>query len=122
MSEAVQPTRSRNTILAALETFRRLEGPRPLHLFILFLYICENEGLTVTELAELAQSSVASTARLVKVMAGEAPDPRPELHLVEYRSERSDARVKLLYLSNAGRTLMRRLDEIIRRPVLITTA
>src|SRR3569623_3502701 len=63
--------RERNTILAALELLRATGAPRVFHTLLLFLYVCENEGLTVSELAFVAGMHVTTTARLVKALAGE---------------------------------------------------
>jgi hypothetical protein len=75
--------RERDCLLAALELFRGIDIPSSLTTLILFLYVCENEGLNVTELALAGRMGVASTARLVKTLAGEASSaPLPPEHVL----------------------------------------
>ncbi len=112
MSEgsAVTHPRRRDTILAAIEAFREESLPRSLTGLMLFLYICENEGLTVSELAHVARVHVAMSARIVKTMAGEAHETplAPERVIFELRSSPEDKRLKLIYLTERGRQIRAR--------------
>ena len=67
--------RTRSTMLEGLELFRAVGAPRPFSSLILFLYACENEGLTFTELASLSGIHVATSSRLIKALAGSPCEP-----------------------------------------------
>ena len=117
MSEgfAAPPARRRDTILAALEAFREENLPRSLTGLLLFLYICENEGLTVSELAHVARVHVAMAARIVKTMAGEAHETplQPDRVIFELRNSPEDKRLKLIYLTERGLMIRARLEQLI---------
>jgi len=112
---AVAGRRERNSLLQALEVFRRLEIPRSFHALILYLYVCENEGLNVSELAYVAGLQVATTARLVKVLAGDLPEePLKDGHaLFEFQTSPEDRRLKFVHLTERGRALREELEGII---------
>ncbi len=114
-SEVLTPARRRDTILAAIEAFREEELPRSLSSLMMFLYICENEGLTVSELAFVARVPVAKAARIVKMLAGEATEAplAPERALFECRSSSQDRRLKFVYLAPRGRQICDRLEGLI---------
>lgn len=115
--------RGRNSVLEALETFRALNTPRAFHGMILFLYVCENEGLNVSELAYVADMQVATTARVVNILSGEGDESAlpPEEALFEFRTSTEDRRLKFVHLSERGRQLRDRVERIIAQanPVLI---
>jgi DNA-binding MarR family transcriptional regulator len=123
MNEAVGGVRRRNCILEALELFRAryaLVTVRPL---IVFLYVCENEGLNVSELAHVSDMSVSVAARLARaLLAPEAADAmEPAAGLLEFRSSPRDARIKFIHLTERGRSLRAELDGLIAQaaPILI---
>ncbi len=117
MNKAEPPRRRRrSTILESLEIFRRLGVPRGFNSMVIYLYVCENEGLTVTELAQVAKMSVASAARLTRIIAGTDPlEPAPpEAVLLELRSSTKDKRVSNVHLTKRGREVRDELEQIIR--------
>lgn len=107
--------RHRNCVLECLEIFRSANAPRSFSSFILFLYVCENEGLTFSELAELAGMSVASASRLIRFLAGLDLEPKrgiePPLFNVEGAPE--DRRIKTIWLTEKGRVMRDALDGLI---------
>jgi DNA-binding MarR family transcriptional regulator len=114
--------RERDSLLAALELFRDLPIPRNLTSLILFLYVCENEGLNVSELAQVGGVDVTGAARIAKTLAGqshEAPLP-PEAVLFELHPSEEDRRVKIIRLSARGRAMRDQLERMIRRAVPIS--
>ncbi len=116
MTEArAAPNRRRDAVLEAMEIFRDEMLPQSLSAWTLFLYICENEGLTVSELAHVSRLSVSLAARVVNVMAGEmdAVAGVADRVLVNLKSSPKDKRLKLVHLSPRGRRLCAQLDEII---------
>lgn len=106
--------RQRNTILAALELFREtVRDEAPLRSMTLFLYVAENEGLSVTELAHVSRMNIATTARLVRVLAGEAAATTPGMVLFDCRPTPGHGRLKTIWLSAAGRMLRDRCEGLI---------
>ena len=84
---------------------------------ILFLYVCENEGLTVSELAEIGGVPVAGAARLTKTSRGPRARRAPgclEAILFEVRGG-ADKRLKFVHLSPRGRELRDQRDALIAR-------
>ncbi len=123
LSEALPPSeRRRDSLLAGLELFRAA-SPAPLGLthFLTFLYVCENEGLSITELAAIAGLSTATASRSIRGLApkGALSSLPPYAGLVEVLSFGPQANSKTLVLSEQGRELRADLDDIIRRSVPI---
>ena len=108
-------------MLAAVEYFRELHIPRSLTAIVVFLYVCENEGLIVTELATATGLSVSIAARTAKILSGDYAEfpVRPHERLLELSSSQGDARLRHIYLTDAGRRVRDRLDEYIARAVPI---
>ena len=115
MNEASRrPRRRRNTILAALELFREtVKHEAPLRSMTLFLYVCENEGLCVTELAHVARMNIATTARMVRILAGEAKATAPGMVLFDCRPTPGHGRLKTIWLSAAGLPLRDQCELLI---------
>ncbi|MDO1558633.1 hypothetical protein Q0812_04220 [Brevundimonas sp. 2R-24] len=82
-----------------------------------FLYVCENEGLNLTELAVVARLSGPRTTRIVKALSG-VSEPWPAL--IEAREIPDDRRSRSLHLTPAGRDLLDRLDRIIAQAAPIS--
>jgi DNA-binding MarR family transcriptional regulator len=119
MTEAPPATRRRrrNSFLEAAETMRQLDLPSGLNSIVLYLYVCENEGLTMSELASVSGMVFATAARLTRTLAGcavENPAP-PESALLELRASRSDRRVSHVFLTPLGRRVRDDLEQVIAR-------
>ena len=114
--------RKRNAILSALECFRDLSPGIVLSDLVVFLSVCENEGLNVTELAQLARMTEASASRRARSMG--PPDMPytlpPSMDLIG-GFQGVDGRERLMYLTEKGVALRSRLDDIIARAQPITT-
>ena len=116
---AAQPTlaasstvRERDTVLSALELLRALGVPHTLNASIIFLYICENEGLNATELAQTSRLPLPSACKIAAAFAreGALPNSGP---LIEFRGSSSDRRLKLIHLTAQGRSMRDELDRLI---------
>lgn len=107
-----------NTVLAALELADRAYPGLSMGAFRALLYIAENPGLSTSELAELCGVTLATASRTVRALAG--PDiPHslpPSLGLVRLGRVGSDRRLVTVELSDAGRGLCRRFDQLIVDP------
>ena len=116
--------RRRDCLLEALLAFRGLSAGISVNEILAFLYICENEGLSVQELAFVAQMSQSAASRSARGL-GPADSPwsrPPALGLVKAYLHPSDGRSHLLHLTDDGKHLRDRLDDIIRRGVTIQPA
>jgi DNA-binding MarR family transcriptional regulator len=106
--------RRRNSFLQLLEFFRTVDSEIVVNDLLVFLYVCENEGLNVRELAALARLTEATASRRVRALAGpEIAFPvEPSMGLLEiYQGE--DARERLLYLSDKGRQVAATVSRLI---------
>lgn len=108
--------RRRNAVLEVLELFAdHAPNARPGTLSG-FLYICENEGLCISELAVAGGLNMAAASRTAAALVVATPG-RPALVVTRMRG-----RVRSLCLTDAGRDLRDRIDAIVREGVTISSA
>ena len=114
--------RRRDSILEALVAFRKLSPRISVNEIMAFLYTCENEGLSVQELAFVAQMSQSAASRSLRSLGppGSPWSRPPALGLVSAFLHPSDGRSHLLHLTEQGADLRDRLDDIIRQGVQIS--
>jgi DNA-binding MarR family transcriptional regulator len=116
--------RRRDNLLEGLLAFRALSSRITVNEILAFLYTCENEGLSVQELAFVAEMSQSAASRSLRSLG--PPDSAwskpPALGLLKAYLHPSDGRSHLLHLTPDGHQLRERLDDIIRRGVTIQTA
>jgi DNA-binding MarR family transcriptional regulator len=107
--------RRRNTILAGVEQFRLIDPRVTVTNIVTFLYVCENEGLSITELAGVAGLSTATASRAVRALAppGAQWTLAPHLDLVNILAHGPQRNSKTLVLTARGRELRAKLNEII---------
>ena len=113
--------RRRNSCLQVLEELRTLSPAVTLKDVVAFLYVCENEGLNVRELAQVCgftDSTASRTARSL-VPAGAAGALPPALGLIELRVDPRDDRSRTLHLTERGRRMRDLAEQLIAeaRPV-----
>ena len=109
------PPRRRNTCLQALEEVRSLSQAATLKDVVAFLYVCENEGINLRELAQVCgftDSTASRTARSLAPLGAAATLP-PALGLIELRPDPRDDRGRTLHLTETGRRLRDRIDQLI---------
>lgn len=108
--------RRRDSVLEALEILRQAEPAISLTHTLAFLYICENEGLNVSELAEVCRTTIATASRTARALtAPNSPDSlKPAAGWVESRTNPTDSKGRVLYLTPTGRNLRDRIDIVIR--------
>lgn len=114
--------RERDTLLAAVELFRELDAPQSTNALALFLYVCENEGVNMSELAFVSRLHVATAARLARVLAGEDETMPARDALFEFRASPEDKRLKFVHLTGRGRELRDRFESLIARAAPIRPA
>lgn len=107
--------RRRNTCLAGLELIRRACPGLNVSDAIIFLYVCENEGVNLRELEQLAGLTHSTASRASRRLC--AADARfaiePFHALLEMREFESDRRAHTLHLSAKGKLLAHELDRLI---------
>lgn len=115
--------RQRDCLLEALTAFRALSPRVSVNEIVAFLYVCENEGLSVQELAFVSGMSQSAASRNLRALgrAGSAWAMPPALGLVEAYLRDSDSRSHVLRLTPEGERMRDRIDEIIgrRTPILV---
>jgi len=108
------PRRRRNAVLQAIELLRRLHPAINISQVRAFLYICENEGLSVSELAELLAMTRATGSRVVHSIGGDPPGAcGGRLTLVDIAPSERGEPLKSIRLTAAGRRIRDRIDAII---------
>lgn len=113
--------RSPNVLLEALGVFKRLDPRISVNEIIAFLYTCENEGLSVQDLARLGGLTQSTASRSLRSLGRpESPwaEP-PALGLVDAYLNPNDGRSHVAHLTDAGRDLREQLNQIIVRGVTI---
>jgi DNA-binding MarR family transcriptional regulator len=116
------PSRRRSSVLQAMETLRALHEELTPNAQLALLYICENDGMSVSELADMCGFSITTASRASRSLAeAEAPGSlAPYVGLVELRPDPFDARSRLISLTAAGRRLRAALDGLIAEATLLT--
>lgn len=106
-----------NVVLETLEAFRDLDAGILLNSVIAFLYVAENEGISVRELAHKCRLNEATMSRAVRALApaGEPAALPPTLGLVTLAVSPRDARARLISLTDKGRDLCASIDAAIGR-------
>lgn len=83
---------------------------------LVYMYVAENEGINVTELARVCRMTEATASRSARAQArpGVPGGLPPYLGLLELRPDPFDGRGRLLFLSEKGAQLRDGIDEVIR--------
>jgi DNA-binding MarR family transcriptional regulator len=113
--------RRRDCILEALVALRVVSPRISVNEIVAFLYTCENEGLSVQELAFVSGMTQSTASRSLRSLGRPGTDwaQAPALGLIEPYLHPSDGRSHLLHLTEEGRRLRDQLDEIIARGIHI---
>jgi DNA-binding MarR family transcriptional regulator len=115
MTAEVVRIRRRDAVLASLESFRRICPSISLTSVRAFLYVAENPGINVSELALACGLTEAGASRVARALAGrhiERPLP-PSLDLLDCVTSSIDPRERLLQLSPRGQALAARIELLI---------
>jgi DNA-binding MarR family transcriptional regulator len=106
--------RRRNSLLQALECFRAMDPGLVITDLLVFLYVCENEGLNVKELAQVSRLTEATASRRARALGEpEAPGAMaPAVGLLE-AFQGDDGRARLIYLTEKGRRVRDQLQHLI---------
>lgn len=107
------PSRRRSTPLEVIEMFRTWHPDVSIKTACAFLYVAENEGISISELAYLLKTSLSTATRIVAALA------EPGKALLEVRPWPDDGRVRTVHLSGTGRDFMDRVNDTVvdARPI-----
>ena len=113
--------RPRDSLLEAILALKALDARIGVNEIVAFLYVCENEGLNVQELAHVADLTQSTASRNLRSLGrpGSAWARPPALGLVDAFLNPTDGRSHVVRLTDRGEALRDRLDELIRRAVPI---
>ncbi|MBX7250048.1 MAG: MarR family winged helix-turn-helix transcriptional regulator [Caulobacteraceae bacterium] len=126
MTVAAQETepatmRRRNAGLDIMERLRAQGDGMTFNAMLVFMYVAENEGINVSDLARVCRVTEATASRSARALA--APGVQgalpPSLGLLELRPDPYDGRGRLLFLSATGRKLRDVIDQTIKDGVTI---
>src|SRR3954447_14932177 len=109
--------RARDSLLEALIAFKALDPRIGVNELVAFLYVCENEGLSVQELAYVAGLTQSTASRSLRSLGRPGSDwaQASAIGLVDAFLNPSDGRSHVVHLTDEGRELRDRLDQLIRR-------
>jgi DNA-binding MarR family transcriptional regulator len=109
--------RPRNTLLAALHLFKTLDPRVSVNEIMAFLYVCENEGLTVQDLAVVGRLTQSTASRSLRALgpADSEWSLQPALGLVRAYLHPNDGRSHVVQLTDLGLDMRERLDGLIRQ-------
>jgi DNA-binding MarR family transcriptional regulator len=126
MTAEVVRIRRRDAVLAALESFRRIHPAISLTSVRAFLYVAENPGINVTELALACGLTEAGASRVSRALAGPGIDRplSPSLDLLACEVGAADPRERLLRLSPRGQALVEHIEQLIaaQTPIALPAA
>ena len=109
--------RDRDSLLQALLLLKDIDPRINVNEIVAFLYVCENEGLSIQELAFVARLTQSTASRSVRALGPPDSDWAlpPATGLLTPYLNPSDGRSHVLHLSDRGREVRARLDEIIHK-------
>lgn len=115
--------RPRDSLLEAILALKACDARISVNEIIAFLYVCENEGLSVQELAYVGGLTQSTASRSLRSLGrpGSAWSQPPALGLVDAYLNPNDGRSHVIHLTDEGRELRGRLDQMIRRatPIVV---
>lgn len=120
-SPGLAATRRRNTGLDIMERLRAQGEGMTFNAMLVFMYVAENEGVNVTDLARMCRMTEATASRSARALATpETPSALPpSLGLLELRQDPYDGRGRMVYLTPMGKSLAAEIDASIRNAVTI---
>lgn len=112
--------RQRDTVLAAVEVFRQSRHDASITTLLAFLYVCENEGLNISELAQLMGTTTATASRSATAL--ETSGAGRGDSLIRSGSGARHGHSRVLGLTRQGEALRDRLEAMIERALPIDPA
>lgn len=109
-------TRRRNAVLEAVVQVRRGAPQINLTAVMAFLYVAENPGINMVELAEVCGITVPTASRVARALATATSEGAlpPYYGLLEITNNPLDPRGRVLRLSQDGQRLCEKVEAVIR--------
>jgi len=113
--------RRRNSGLDIMERLRAQGEGMTFNAMLVFMYVAENEGVNVTDLARMCRMTDATASRSARALVAPGAQAAlpPSLGLLELRQDPYDGRGRMLYLTSLGAQLSIEIDASIRSAVTI---
>lgn len=112
------PRRRRNAVLASLEAARRRHPQIGLKNLVAFLYVAENPGIQMVELAEVTGLLLPTASRVVRALCDEATPGSLPPHMGLLRLEKppeGEPGARRIVLTGTGTALAEEIDRLIAR-------
>lgn len=97
-----------NKSLNVIEVFRKIDPAMPIAQVSFFLNAAKNEGLSLTDLAQMTGILLANASRYIVNLSGGKPGEKG-LDLLDYYENPLNRRQKLVVLTERGRNLLTKL-------------
>jgi len=97
----------------AVRVIRDVAPELPVQQLQVLIEVSMDEGLTVRDVEKRCGMTNSSGSRNVRAIMKHAGEGRDGLGWVDWRPDHNDLRVKLLYLTDAGREVIRKLEAAI---------
>ncbi len=115
--------RKRNAVLEAVVYLRRGAPSINLTSLMVLLYVAENPGINMVELAQVCEITVPTASRVARALGrSDAEGSLPPYHgLLEISNNPNDPRGRHLSLSSDGRMICDHIERIIaeRAPIFV---
>ncbi|QBE66862.1 MarR family winged helix-turn-helix transcriptional regulator [Pseudoduganella lutea] len=105
-----QGVRSLDSLMAVLETFRKLDPDMNMPMAMSFLVIAQNDGISVKEVAEKVDMGMASVSRYVALFGKPGTGEKKGLGLVVSVEDPMERRRKTISLTAKGREVIAKLQ------------
>lgn len=106
------PERPVERLIALLAEFRRIDPEFPMQYAICLLEIANDEGLSLTELADRTNMALSTVSRVVGALSDYRSNGQP-YELISMRISPEERRRKELHLSDKGKKLITSLEKVI---------
>jgi len=101
------------TVLRILDALTRVSGETQVHSYAVFIYVAQNAGCSVQDVAERFGFAISTASRNVALLSAEKKYKVPGLGLVVNDTDPMDRRRRVLTLTQKGRALVRELLDIV---------
>lgn len=102
-------------LLKVVNELREVKVDLPLTQLHILLTVFREEGLSAGEVERRVGQPKSSVTRNIRVLTDRATADRKGLGLCETRHDTADIRIKNIYLTQEGKALAARIDEILDR-------
>ncbi|KGK42288.1 hypothetical protein LH51_08635 [Nitrincola sp. A-D6] len=105
-------------LIKVANVLREIKVDLPLTQLHVLLTVIREEGLSARDIEKRVGQPKSSVTRNIRVLTERASAERKGLGLCEYRCDTADIRVKNIYLTEEGKQIARKLEEVLDRAYL----